>query len=61
MSERETEILVILAKGKSNKEIARDLELTENTVKFHLKRIFSKLSVDKRTKAILEAKKLGLI
>ena len=61
MSERETEILVILAKGKSNKEIARDLELTENTVKFHLKRIFSKLAVDKRTKAILEAKKLGLI
>ena len=61
LTERETEILVILAKGKSNKEIARDLELTENTVKFHLKRIFSKLAVDKRTKAILEAKKLGLI
>lgn len=54
-------MLQILAKGESNKGIARELELTENTVKFHLKRIFSKLSVSKRTQAILKAKQLGLI
>lgn len=61
LSDRELEVLKILAQGKSNKEIARDLELTENTVKFHLKQIFSKLEVGKRTQAIIEARKLGLL
>lgn len=60
-SHREREVLQQLASGKSNKEIARALELTENTVKFHLKSIYSKLSVHKRTQAVLEAQKRGLI
>ena len=61
LSEREHEVLVRLARGMSNKEIARSLEMTENTVKFHLKSLFSKLSVSKRTQAVFEAQKRGLI
>lgn len=61
LSERELEILQQLASGHSNKEIARALALTENTVKFHLKNIFSKLDVKKRTQALLQAQNLGLI
>ena len=61
LSEREHEVLQILARGLSNKEIARTLELTENTVKFHLKSLFSKLSVSKRTQAVVEAQRRGLI
>ena len=61
LSEREYEVLVRLARGMSNKEIARSLELTENTVKFHLKSLFSKLSVSKRAHAVLEAERRGLI
>lgn len=60
-SERETEVLQRLAKGQSNKEIARELELTENTVKFHLKSIYAKLSVNKRTQAVVEAQQRGLL
>ena len=60
-TDREYEILQNLASGQSNKEIARALELTENTVKFHLKSIYTKLSVHKRTQAVLEAQKRGLI
>lgn len=61
LSERETEILSRLAMGHSNKEIARELELTENTIKFHLKSLYSKLSVNKRTQAVFEAQKQGLL
>ncbi|MAW82773.1 MAG: hypothetical protein CMI63_21285 [Parvularcula sp.] len=61
LSEREYEVLQKLAIGMSNKEIARALELTENTVKFHLKSLFSKLSVNKRTQAVVEAQRLGLV
>ena len=61
LSEREVEILHKLATGQSNKEIARELELTENTIKFHLKSLYSKLSVNKRTQAVVEAQKLGLL
>lgn len=61
LSDREQEILEQLASGKTNKEIARQLELTENTVKFHLKNVFSKLSVNRRTQAIAEARRLNLI
>lgn len=61
LSAREQDILEKLAIGQSNKEIARTFELTENTVKFHLKNIFSKLSVNKRTQAIAEAHRLNLL
>jgi len=52
LSAREQEVLEELAGGRSNKEIARSLGMTENTVKFHLKHIFAKLSVQTRTQAI---------
>ena len=61
LSERELEVLKILATGKSNKEIARDLELTENTVKFHLKRLYAKLDVHKRGQAIVAANEMGIM
>ena len=61
MTEREFEIIEQLAKGQSNKEIARQLELTENTIKFHMKNIFSKLGVKKRVQAISAARDLGLL
>ncbi len=61
LSERESEILHKLSMGQTNKEIARELELTENTIKFHLKSLYSKLSVNKRTKAVIEARKQGLL
>jgi len=49
LSPREQEVLVLLTTGKSNKEIARDLGLSEATVKFHMKNIFSKLGVSRRS------------
>ena len=61
LSAREQEILDLVARGLSNKQIANTLELTENTVKFHLKNVFSKLSVNKRTQAIAVGQRLGLL
>jgi LuxR family maltose regulon positive regulatory protein len=56
LSPREQEVLDALANGHSNKEIARALDMTENTVKFHLKNIFAKLKVERRTQAIAWAR-----
>ncbi len=61
LSSREMEVLIELQGGLSNKEIARALEMTEHTVKFHLKNIFAKLDVDKRAKAIIAARQKGLL
>ncbi len=61
LSAREHEILEQLAAGRSNKEIARRFELTENTVKFHLKNIYGKLAVNSRTQAIAKAREAKLI
>ncbi len=61
LSSRELEILEKLGLGQSNKEIAIALELTENTVKFHLKNIYTKLSVNRRAQAISEGHRLGLL
>lgn len=52
LSPREIEVLAALARGASNKAIARSLQMTENTVKFHLKNIFQKLGVSSRAAAI---------
>lgn len=60
-SQREAEVFQALSQGQTNKEIARSLNLNENTVKFHLKNIFSKLNVNKRTQAIVRAQERGLL
>ncbi len=61
LSEREREILVLLAGGYSNKEIAGRLFLAEGTVKNHITNILGKLEVRDRTQAALKARELGLI
>jgi LuxR family transcriptional regulator, maltose regulon positive regulatory protein len=50
-----------LSDGMPNKQIARVLAMSENTVKFHLKQIFAKLKVDNRLSAVTAAQKLGLL
>jgi len=61
LSERETEVLRQVANGKANKEIARELSLSEETVKAHLKNIFAKLDVTDRTHAVTVAARRGFI
>ncbi|MDD3761711.1 MAG: LuxR C-terminal-related transcriptional regulator [Nevskiales bacterium] len=61
LTEREKEMLVFLGNGVSNKEMAKKLFVSENTVKFHLKNIYSKLAVGSRLQAINAARQLGLL
>jgi DNA-binding NarL/FixJ family response regulator len=61
LSARELEILGLVAKGASNKEIARQLFIAEGTVKNHVTNILGKLGVRDRTQAALRARELGLI
>lgn len=61
LTDREIEVLRLLATGSTNKEIARALFVTEATVKSHLVHIFSKLGVDSRSRAIHVAQQTGLI
>jgi DNA-binding NarL/FixJ family response regulator len=61
ISEREHEVLRLLAAGRSNKEIASALKLSPNTVKSHVARLFEKLEASRRTEAVARARELGLI
>ncbi len=61
ITRRESRILELIAEGKSNKDIARAMGITPETVKSHLKNIFAKLSVGKRAQAVMRAEALGLI
>lgn len=59
LTKREQEVLKGLTEGKSNKAIARDLDLTEPTIKLHMKTLFRKLEVNNRTQAAIVARDAG--
>jgi DNA-binding CsgD family transcriptional regulator len=61
LSPRECEILDLLSTGESNKEIARRLGISPNTVKTHIARVYEKLEVQRRVQAIEKARFLALI
>jgi two-component system, NarL family, response regulator YdfI len=61
LTPREVEVLRMLAEGLGNKEIARQLGISEHTVKFHLGSIFTKLDATSRTEAVMTGVRLGLI
>jgi LuxR family maltose regulon positive regulatory protein len=61
LTERERSIIEFIAGGQSNKQIARTLGVTPETVKTHLKRIFVKLSAETRAQAVVRAQSLGLL
>jgi len=61
LTNRETEILDLVAQGMSNKEIAEQLFVSKYTVESHIKHIYRKLAVTKRTKAVSAARSLGIL
>ncbi len=61
LSQRETEVLQLLIKGRSNKEIGAALFVCEDTVKAHLKTLFAKLGVQDRTEAAISAIRHGIV
>ena len=61
LTEREGELLKLLAEGLSNEEISRRLYISLNTTKWHLKSIFGKLAAANRTQAVAQARGLGFI
>jgi DNA-binding CsgD family transcriptional regulator len=61
LSRREREVLGALAAGHSNKAIARELDLTQNTVKFHLRSLYDKLGVSSRVLAVAVAREKGVL
>lgn len=61
LTPRQLEVLALLAEGLPNKRICQALDLTEHTVKTHLKAIFAHLGVHNRTECVTQARSLGLI
>jgi LuxR family maltose regulon positive regulatory protein len=61
LSQRELEVLQLIAQGLSNDEIGKRLFLALDTVKGHNRRIYDKLQVQRRTEAVARARKLGLL
>ena len=61
LTARECEILELLASGQSNKQMARSLSISPNTVKTHIARVYQKLDVERRVQAIERARWLALI
>lgn len=61
LSAREIDILALVATGKANKMVARELDVSEQTVKAHLRTIFQKLGVQDRTQAVTTALRRGII
>lgn len=61
LTQREIEVLTLLAEGMGNKAIARQLNISEHTVKFHISALFAKLNASSRTEAVMIGARLGLI
>ena len=61
LTDREAQVLNLLAQGKSNKEIASYLQIAEDTVKSHIRHILTKLGVQSRTQAVILAIRQGLV
>jgi LuxR family maltose regulon positive regulatory protein len=61
LTEREAEVLRLLAAGRSNQEIAESLVISVSTVKTHITRVYGKLDVASRTQAIVKAQELKLL
>ena len=61
LTDREAQVLSLLAQGKSNKEIASYLQIAEDTVKSHIRHILTKLGVQSRTQAVILAIRQGLV
>ena len=61
LTSRERSIIEFIARGRSNKEIARELGVAPETIKTHLKRIFQKLSAESRAQAVVRAQSLGML
>jgi DNA-binding NarL/FixJ family response regulator len=61
LTAREIEVLAALADGASNKEIARRLDISFHTVKFHVAAILDKLEAESRTEAVVKASQLGIV
>jgi two-component system, NarL family, response regulator LiaR len=61
LSERETEVLYLVARGLANKQVARDLGIAESTVKCHVTAILTKLGLPSRTQVALYAARTGLV
>jgi DNA-binding NarL/FixJ family response regulator len=61
VTDREYEVLTLIARGATNKEIARQLDVSPNTIKTHVARLYQKLEVARRTEAVQKARELALI
>jgi len=61
LTERETEVLELLARGKANKQIARELFVAISTIKTHVNNLYRKLGISSRTQAALYAARIGLV
>ncbi len=61
LSDRELEVLRLIAKGKTNPQISTELNIAESTVRFHITHILSKLGVDDRTQAVITANRRGIV
>jgi len=61
LTEREYQVLIPVARGKANKEIARELHITVKTVEYHMTNILGKLGAANRTEAVVKALEQGLL